>query len=165
MKQYILNGMKVIMIEKDEELIDEILNKILRSSPGIRYVLIMDRTGITISSVEKFNTDKSMNIERLGAIAGAVYQAVEEQGECLNYGEIDSQVTEYNKGFIFSTSAGEGILCVATDKNTNMGLIRNVMKKYRTVLSTILIRYLHHDGNKISQELKTLLDQNQPDLF
>ncbi|MCP4762077.1 MAG: hypothetical protein GY870_09860 [archaeon] len=145
------------MIEKDEELMDQILNKILRTSAGIRYVLLMDRTGLTITHATKFRTQSYADIDRLGAIAGAVFQATEEQGDCLAYGGIESSISEYNEGFIFSMSAKEGILCVATDKQINLGLIRSVMKKYRAVLASILDRYLEHEDVNVSKELKALL--------
>ena len=149
------------MQEKDEDLLDEILNEILRSSPGVRYVLLMDRTGLSISYTVKFKTDKEMNVERLGAIAGAVFQAVEEQGDCVDYGETLSQITEYEQGFIFSMSAGDGILCVVTEQRVNMGLIRTSMKRYRGRLAKILSRYLHQDSSQISEELKGLFKENQ----
>ncbi|MBD3350492.1 MAG: hypothetical protein GF364_03300 [Candidatus Lokiarchaeota archaeon] len=147
--------------EKDEQKIDEILQIVLRSSPGVRYVILMDRTGLTISFQEKFKTNKSVYIERLGAISGAVFQAVEEQGDMVEYGNTISQITEYDKGFIFSMDVIDGIISVITDKNINMGLIRSIMLKYKDILANILQRYLKQDTNEITEELRSLFDGNQ----
>ncbi|MHA1897338.1 MAG: hypothetical protein ACTSU2_08095, partial [Promethearchaeota archaeon] len=74
------------MNDNDELIIEKILNRILMGAAGIREVILMDRTGITITYVSKLNTNKKINIDKIGAIGGAVFQAVEEQGECLEYG-------------------------------------------------------------------------------
>ena len=146
-------------------MIDQILNKVLRSGPGVKYVILLDRTGITISNASKFRTDKNTNIDRLGAIGGAVFQAVEEQGGCMDYGKISNQITEYEQGYIFSVSAGEGILMVITDKNINIGLIRNSAMKYRNVLDKILARYLNQDTDIIAQELKSLINPEHMEFY
>ncbi|MHA1339358.1 MAG: roadblock/LC7 domain-containing protein [Promethearchaeota archaeon] len=153
------------MIETDEIQIDKILIQILKSSPGIRYVILMDRAGLTISYQIKFKTNKSDYIERLGAIGGAVFQAVEQQGDMINYGSTISQITEYDKGYIFSMATGDGILCVITEKNINMGLIRSIMRKYRKTISEILKRYLKQDQDEISKELRKLFDQSEINLL
>lgn len=148
------------MAEKDEQKLSEILGQILRSSPGVRYVMLMDRTGLMISYEMKFRTDSFTYIERLGAIGAAVFQAVDEQGSMIEYGETQSQITEYISGFIFSISTGQGILCVVTDKNINIGFIRNIMIKNKENISKILDRYLKQDTNEISNELKGMIKDN-----
>ena len=154
------------MLDKDDQLIDDILKKILTSSPGIRYVILMDRNGFTISYSAKFvSSNHALPIERLGAIGGAVYSAIEEQGACINYNDVDSLAVGYKKGYIFSISAGEGILSAITDKNINQGMISNVMKRYRGMLAKILGRYLQQDqSEEISEELKSLLSESDLDI-
>ena len=154
------------MLDKDDQLIDDILKKILTSSPGIRYVILMDRNGFTISYAAKFiSSNNALPIERLGAIGGAVYSAIEEQGACINYDEVDSVAVGYKKGFIFSISAGEGILTAITDKKINQGMISNVMKRYRGMLAKILGSYLQQNqSEEISEELKSLLNESELDI-
>jgi predicted regulator of Ras-like GTPase activity (Roadblock/LC7/MglB family) len=154
------------VVEKTAEALDEILQSIMKSTAGIRNVILMDRTGLPISNIQKYSFDKSMNVERLGAIAGAVFQAVEEQGSCIDYGQINSQMTEYDKGFIFSVAAGDtAVLCIVTDLNVNLGMIRNVMKKYQKSLAGLVKKYLSQEDNTVSNEIRNLLNNNSMDLF
>jgi len=153
------------MAENDEILIDKILNKILKSSAGIRYVILVDRAGFPIAYQIKFKTNENEYIERIGAISGAVFQAIEEQGEMMVYGSTISQITEYDKGYIFSMATGSGILSIITEKNINMGLILNLMKKYRNTISEILNRYLKQDQDEVSKELRKLFDQTEVNIL
>ena len=154
------------MVEKTAEALDEVLQNIVKSTAGIRHVILMDRTGLTIGNVQKYSFDKTVSIERLGAIAGAVFQAIEEQGACIDYGSINSQITEYDKGFVFSVSAGDNaVLCIVTDPNVNLGMIRNVMKKYQKPLAGLVKKYLAQDESAVSNEIRNLLKDNQMDLF
>jgi predicted regulator of Ras-like GTPase activity (Roadblock/LC7/MglB family) len=122
--------------QKHKEVVMKVLKKILSVSPGIRYVLIMDASGITLASVSKFQTD--VNLERFGAISGTIYHTIEEQGFLIGYGKILSQITEHEQGFIFSQGLGDSYLIVATDLMVNMGIVRGLMNKYSTLLKKIM---------------------------
>ncbi|MHA1729756.1 MAG: roadblock/LC7 domain-containing protein [Promethearchaeota archaeon] len=150
------------MIDKDAEVLEQILNKILKSSPGVKYCVLMDRTGFTISYSAKFvSSNNSLPIDRLGAIGGAIFSACEEQGDCVDFGDIKSLAVGYKNGFIFSLLAGEGILSVITDKKINQGLISNIMKKYRGIIANTLNSYLQQDKSfEINEELKAILNEN-----
>ena len=124
------------MEQKHKDVVMKVLKKILAVSPGIRYTLIMDNSGITLASVSKFQTD--VNLDRFGAISGTIYHTIEEQGFLIGYGKIKSQITEYEQGFIFTHGLGDSYLVVATDLMVNMGIVRGLMNKYSPILRKIM---------------------------
>jgi len=138
------------------------LNDIINSTPGLKYAIIIDDTGITIISEAKFtfSNEEDISVEKIGAIGGAVFTAGEEQGHILGYGEIDLQITEYFKGMIFSVKVGKGVLCIATDKNVQIGYVRALMKKYAPSISSILNQYLQEEKGEINKELKELFSSD-----
>ena len=141
------------MEQKHRDIVLKVLKKILAVSPGIRYSLIMDSSGITLASVSKFQTD--VNLERFGAISGTIYHTIEEQGYLIGYGKIKSQITEYEQGFIFSQGLGDSYLIVATDLMVNMGIVRGLMNKYRPVLRKIMA-ISFQTVSAIPDEVKTI---------
>ncbi len=147
---------------QDEAILKKIIHDIINSTPGLKNVILIDDTGITIMSEAKFTflNENDISVEKIGAIGGAVFTAGEEQGHILGYGEIDLQFTEYYKGMIFSVKVGKGILCIATDKNVQIGFVRAIMKKYAPKITTILNRYLQADQGEINKELKELFSSD-----
>ncbi len=143
---------------EDEPLLEKILNIIINCAAGIKYALIIDDTGITILSQSKFVSSNDISVDKIGAIAGAVFTAGEEQGQILGYGRIALQITEYGKGLIFSVKAGKGVLCIATDINVQIGFIRSTLKKFAPKISKVLDRYLKQDQEDVNKELKELFD-------
>jgi len=108
----------------------------------------------------KSPTEEDISVEKIGAIGGAVFTAGQEQGYILGYGNIHLQITEYSKGMIFSLKVGKGILCIATDKNIQIGLVRAIMNKYSKKISSVLDRYLQEDQGEMNKELKELFNSN-----
>ena len=146
---------------QDERTLKKILTEIINSTPGLKYAIIIDDTGITIVSESKFILKASkddISVEKIGAIGGAVFTAGEEQGYILGYGNIHLQITEYFKGMIFSIKAGKGVLCVASDKNIQIGLVRAIMNKYSPKIALILNRYIQAEEGEINKELKELFN-------
>ena len=143
---------------EDELILKKILNNIINSTPGLKYAVIVDETGITILSQSKFtfSDDNAVSIEKIGAIGGAVFIAGEEQGHILGYGNISLQITEYFEGMIFSMKVGRGVLCIATDKKVQIGFIIATMKKHASRIATILNQYLHAEQGEMSKEMKEL---------
>ena len=145
----------------DERILKKILNSIINSTAGIKYAIIIDDSGISILSQSKFRINKDeASVEKIGAIGGAVLMAGEEQGQILGYGNIHLQITEYDKGMLFSMKVGKGTLCIATDLNVNIGLIRAIIKKWAPKLKDILTRYLEPDQEAIKDELKGLFNSS-----
>jgi len=154
----------------DERILKKILKEIINSTPGLKYAIIIDsNAGLTIMSESKFilksPTQEDISVEKIGAIGGAVFTAGEEQGYILGYGNIHLQITEYFKGMIFSLKVGKGILCIATDKNIQIGLVRALMKRYSQKISSVLDRYLKQDQGEINKELKELFSSDSINLL
>ena len=146
----------------DENLLNRILKEIINSTPGIKHAIIIDDTGITLLSQSKFATlDEVSSVEKIGAIGGAVFIAGEEQGHVLGYGDIGLQITEYQKGVLFSQKIGRGILCLATDTNVQIGYVKAILKKWSPKLNQILSRYLQTDQEGINKELKELFNTDE----
>jgi predicted regulator of Ras-like GTPase activity (Roadblock/LC7/MglB family) len=147
---------------QDERILKNLLKEIINSTPGLKYAIIIDDTGITIMSESKFilKNEDDLSVEKIGAIGGAVFTAGEEQGYILGYGNIHLQITEYFKGMIFSLKVGKGVLCIATDKNIQIGLVRALMKRYSTKISTVLDRYLQEEKGEMNKELKELFNSD-----
>ncbi|MBN2155963.1 MAG: roadblock/LC7 domain-containing protein [Candidatus Lokiarchaeota archaeon] len=141
------------MEQQHKEVIMKVLKKILAVSPGIRYALIMDGSGISLANVSKFQTD--VNLERFGAISGTIYHTIEEQGFLIGYGKIKSQITEYDQGFIFTQGLGSAYLVVATDLMVNMGIIRGLMNKYSPILRKI-IKLSFQTLSAVPEEIKII---------
>ena len=147
---------------QDEILLKKMIHDIIDSTPGLKYVILIDDTGITILSESKFTflNEEDISVEKIGAIGGAVFTAGEEQGHILGYGDINLQITEYNKGLIFSLKVGKGILCIAADKNVQIGFVRAIMKKYAPKITKILTQYLQYEQGEINKELKELFNSD-----
>ncbi|UCD00562.1 MAG: hypothetical protein JSV23_06625 [Promethearchaeota archaeon] len=143
---------------EDEHKLKKILTAIINSTSGLKYALLTDDTGITILSQSKFkfSDHNGISVEKIGAIGGAVFVAGEEQGHILGYGKINLQITEYYGGMIFSMKVGKGVLCIATDKNVQIGFIRATMKRWAPKITIILNRYLQVDQQQLSKEVKEL---------
>ena len=143
---------------EDEHRLKKILTVIINSTPGLKYALITDDTGITILSQAKFkfSNHNGISVEKIGAIGGAVFVAGEEQGHILGYGTINLQITEYLEGMIFSMKVGKGVLCIVADKNVQIGFIRATMKKWAPRIANILNRYLLTEQAEISKDVKEL---------
>ncbi len=140
--------------EKHKEVVMKILKKILGVSPGIRYCLVLDNSGMTLASVSKLQQSDA-NLDRFGAISGTIYHTIEEQGFLIGYGKIKSQITEYEQGFIFTQGLGDSYLVVATDLMVNMGIVRGLMNKYRPILQKIMA-YTFQSISAIPEDIRTI---------
>ncbi len=120
---------------------NKILSKIIKSESGIKKVLLVDRTGLTIAHVSKFSY-YPVDVDGIGAIASAVFCASEEQGRNLELGELSIVTSEFTSGKIFAASCGKGVLCLISDPDINLGLIRLVMKRSGEELKAILDEFL-----------------------
>jgi predicted regulator of Ras-like GTPase activity (Roadblock/LC7/MglB family) len=143
---------------EDELRLKKILTSIINSTPGLKFALLTDDSGINILSQAKFkfSDQHGISVEKIGAIGSAVFVAGEEQGHILGYGSINLQITEYLEGMIFSMKVGKGVLCIVSDNNAQIGFIRAIMKKWGPRLETILDRYLKADQAEMSKEVKEL---------
>ncbi len=81
----------------DTKNFDEILSRIIKSESGIKKVILVDRTGLTIAHVSKFSY-YPVDIDGIGAIASAIFCAAETQGQSLELGELSIVTSEFEKG-------------------------------------------------------------------
>jgi predicted regulator of Ras-like GTPase activity (Roadblock/LC7/MglB family) len=121
---------------------DKILSKIIKSESGIKKVILVDRTGLTIASVSKFSYFPA-DVDGIGAIASAVFCASEEQGKNLELGGLDIVTSEFSGGKIFAASCGpRAVLCLISDPEINIGLIRLILKRSGEELEDLLEGFL-----------------------
>jgi predicted regulator of Ras-like GTPase activity (Roadblock/LC7/MglB family) len=125
----------------DVKAFDRVLGNVMKSEPGIKKVILVDKTGLTIAHVTKF-TYQPVDVDGIGAIASAVFCASEEQGKSLEIGELRIVTSEFDNGKIFAASCGKGVLCVITDGEINIGMIRLVLKKSSDELQKVLDEFL-----------------------
>ncbi|MGY5877193.1 MAG: hypothetical protein RTU30_15685, partial [Candidatus Thorarchaeota archaeon] len=104
------------------------------------------KTGLTIANVSKLSY-YPVDVDSIGAIASAVFCASEEQGKNLQIGELEIVTSEFSEGKIFASACGKGVLCVVSEAEVNIGLIRLVMKKQGAVLANELDKFLTIDSS------------------
>ncbi|MFW9974803.1 MAG: roadblock/LC7 domain-containing protein [Candidatus Thorarchaeota archaeon] len=125
----------------DPKAFDKILTEIIRQDKGIKRVILVDKTGLTIANVSKLSY-YPVDVDSIGAIASAVFCASEEQGKNLQIGELEIVTSEFSEGKIFASACGKGVLCVVSEAEVNIGLIRLVMKKQGVQLANELDKFL-----------------------
>jgi predicted regulator of Ras-like GTPase activity (Roadblock/LC7/MglB family) len=125
----------------DPKQFDRILTEIIRQDKGIKKVILVDKTGLTIANVSKLSY-YPVDVDSIGAIASAVFCASEEQGKNLQIGELEIVTSEFSEGKIFASACGKGVLCVVSEAEVNIGLIRLVMKKQGVQLAEALDQFL-----------------------
>ena len=125
----------------DPKAFDKILTEIIRQDKGIKKIILTDKTGLTIANVSKLSY-YPVDVDSIGAIASAVFCASEEQGKNLQIGELEIVTSEFSEGKIFASACGKGVLCVVSEAEVNIGLIRLLMKKQGLVLANELDKFL-----------------------
>ncbi|RLI54432.1 MAG: hypothetical protein DRO87_10130 [Candidatus Thorarchaeota archaeon] len=128
-------------IMSDPKAFDRILTEIIRQDKGVKKVILVDKTGLTIANVSKLSY-YPVDVDSIGAIASAVFCASEEQGKNLQIGELEIVTSEFSEGKIFASACGKGVLCVVSEAEVNIGLIRLVMKKQGVQLADELDKFL-----------------------
>ncbi|MFW9982055.1 MAG: roadblock/LC7 domain-containing protein, partial [Candidatus Thorarchaeota archaeon] len=81
----------------DPKAFDKILTEIIRQDKGIKKVILVDKTGLTIANVSKLSY-YPVDVDSIGAIASAVFCASEEQGKNLQIGELEIVTSEFSEG-------------------------------------------------------------------
>ncbi|MFW9943435.1 MAG: roadblock/LC7 domain-containing protein [Candidatus Thorarchaeota archaeon] len=125
----------------DPKAFDKILTDIIRQDKHIKKVILVDKTGLTIANVSKLSY-YPVDVDSIGAIASAVFCASEEQGKNLQIGELEIVTSEFSEGKIFASACGKGVLCVVSDPEVNIGMVRLVMKKQGVQLADELDKFL-----------------------
>ncbi|MHA2299213.1 MAG: roadblock/LC7 domain-containing protein [Candidatus Hodarchaeales archaeon] len=125
----------------DVKQFDSILTKVVNAEPGIKKVILVDRTGLTIAHVSR-SSYYPVDVDGIGVIASAVFCASEEQGNNLSLGDLGMVTSEFDTGKIFATSSGRGVLCVITEAQISLGMVRHVMNRAKQELADKLDEFL-----------------------
>ena len=136
----------------DPKSFDKILTEIVRQDRGVKKVILVDKTGLTIANVSKLSY-YAVDTDSIGAIASAVFCASEEQGKNLQIGELEIVTSEFSEGKIFASACGKGVLCVVSEAEVNIGMIRLVMKKQGVQLADELDKFLAVEPSAAKDEL------------
>jgi len=116
----------------------DFLSKIIKSESGIKKVILVERTGLTIASVYKFSYI-SADVDSIGATASKVFSACEEQGKNLELGDLELMTSEFTGGKIFASSCGpKVVLTLISGPDINTSSIRLKLKSSRDELKEIL---------------------------
>ena len=106
----------------------DFLSKIIKSESGIKKVILVERTGLTIASVSKFSY-VPIDVDKIGAIASEVFCACEEQGKKLELGDLELVMSEFTGGKIFASSCGpKRVLILISGPDINISLINLKLK-------------------------------------
>ncbi|MBN2152679.1 MAG: roadblock/LC7 domain-containing protein [Candidatus Lokiarchaeota archaeon] len=136
--------------------IRQILEQIGQTVAGITHVVLMDRTGLMIANFSKY-AFKQLDLDAVGAIMGAVFQAGEEEGNALDFSGLEIQINEFKTGFRFAVACEDaGVLGVISDKDVQIGLIRASMKKFAPLLGKAMKKMLSTSNSAAMEDLKDL---------
>lgn len=142
------------------EVIKQILEQIGQSVSGITHVILMDRTGLMIACFSKY-VFKQLDIDAVGAIMGAVFQAGEEEGNSLEFSGLEIQINEFKQGFRFAVACEDaGVLGVISDKDIQIGLVRASMKKFAPLLGKAMKKMLTTSNQAAMEDLKDLFSSD-----
>ncbi|MHA1166294.1 MAG: roadblock/LC7 domain-containing protein [Candidatus Hodarchaeales archaeon] len=147
----------------DVKQFDSILTKVVNAEAGIKKVILVDRTGLTVAHVSR-SSYYPIDVDGIGVIASAVFCASEEQGNNLNLGELAMVTSEFDTGKIFATSSGRGVLCVITEAQISLGMVRHVMARARQELAKKLDEFLSAQSSLASGTLSDVQVPAKPSL-
>lgn len=129
--------------------------------PGILHIVLMDKTGVMVAVFSKY-VFKQVDIDAVGAIMGAVFQAAEEESNSLEFGGLEIQINEFKSGFRFAVACEDiGVLAVVTDKDVNIGLVRAAMKKYAITLAKAMKKTFSTANSRAMEDLKDLFSTDE----
>ena len=126
-------------------MLDKAMAQIINISPVVQHVLLVDRANMLMKYLSRDHSLNNEIFDRLTVMGGATFQTGEDQGECMNLGELELQISEYSHGFIFGMSAGTAILLVSTTKNAKIGEIWESLKRIRPEIENIVNEYFCMD--------------------
>jgi uncharacterized protein len=103
-----------------EDVIGTILQKLNGSSSEIEASAVISIDGLVIASL----LPKSMDEDRLGAMAAAMLSLGERTAEELARGELEQVLIKGKNGYVFMTHAGKDtVLSVVTTSDAKLGLV------------------------------------------
>ncbi|MHA1264150.1 MAG: hypothetical protein ACTSRS_02850 [Candidatus Helarchaeota archaeon] len=124
---------------------ESILAKILRSSPGLKQVLICDKVGLVISKVLRIKP-----IEGIGALESAIFRAAEDVCEFLSLGKSVVHVSMYPEKSIFGIDIGLGYLVLVLEHKVKWILDSDLINSCLNDLVNMWVSELGLDGYDFS---------------
>jgi predicted regulator of Ras-like GTPase activity (Roadblock/LC7/MglB family) len=152
-----------VIIEDALEL-ENLLKDIMRLVPEISYCMIVDRDGIPIMAQTKEGHTSIELTQTISALSGAMFEAAVEQGDCMNLGDIEFQLTEYSNGYVIIRGVGPGLLLVFTEKNVKVGKIFQVLTASQKAIVGILDAFICVDSrsdnmsDEMTKDLKSIFE-------
>ena len=129
----------IILIDLSNELHRLMVNT-LKSTPGMRQVILTDATGLIISKAIKMNKNPkkiTMDFEGIAAISTAIYLGLD-SGE-TNLGNIGFSVTEFSYGkFCLLGFSQEHVITSIISRNASLTKVRSSMKRLSQNISKTL---------------------------
>lgn len=138
--------------------IHKLLEKALKSDPGIKKIILTDRSGVTIAHASK-SFEYLVEIDELGAIASHSFIANQNLGQDLKLQDLNLMTLEFDEGKVRVAAIGKGILCFYTD--IDVCIIKLLLKSLQDELKELIDKYLKDpliDAFKLNEILsKSLL--------
>ncbi|NVM52347.1 MAG: roadblock/LC7 domain-containing protein [Candidatus Helarchaeota archaeon] len=135
--------------------INDVLKKALKADPGIKKIILTDRTGITIAHASK-SLEYLVEIDELGVIASHIFCASKELGQNLELSDLSIITLEFDDGRIRIAACGNGIISFFTERD--VCVIRLLLKSLENELIELIDKYLKdpiieaHKLNKMLSE-------------
>lgn len=104
----------------------------LNKTSGITGSLLVGSDGIIIAA----DLDTRFQDETVGALAASIVSTVDKSLEKLQGTPFKQVTIEADKGKLFLTDVGIGVLVVTTEPDVNMGLVRLEIKNARQRIQT-----------------------------
>jgi len=117
----------------------------LRSSPGLKQVLICDKVGLVISKVLRIKP-----IEGIGALESAIFRAAEDVCEFLSLGKSVVHVSMYPEKSIFGIDIGLGYLVLVLEHKVKWILDSDLINSCLNDLVNMWVSELGLDGYDFS---------------
>jgi predicted regulator of Ras-like GTPase activity (Roadblock/LC7/MglB family) len=119
--------------------IDKILQKIFIAEPGLKKLLLANRTGLTIAHASE-SLEYLAEMDDLGTIASLVFGASENFGDSLDLGPLNMITLDFQDAKISIVPCGEGILCFYSDKEYCM--VKLLMGAFKKELMELINSFL-----------------------
>ena len=104
----------------------------LNKTSGITGSLLVGSDGIIIAA----DLDTRFQDETVGALAASIVSTVDKSLEKLQATPFKQVTIEADRGKLFLTDVGIGVLVVTTESDVNMGLVRLEIKNARQRIQT-----------------------------
>lgn len=121
--------------------LDRILQKMFDAEPGLRKLILADRTGLTIAHASE-NLEYLAEIDDLGTISSLVFGVGETFGDSLDLGSLNMITLDFAQGKVRIVPCGHGILCFYSDKDYTM--VKFVTGMFQQELQKLIQDYLQN---------------------